>query len=152
MNSCEIPESLMTNLFISTHLLRKTAYLLAMWGIRSAATDIDMANISACHKDIKSMATYLCDSGTLEVLCKRVCPNNLLQFVGTWQPIHISTQLHLKAMSIDLRPHTLLLAEHSLWFVCNMMKVCRGLPIAEICEKVMSFVPPQNTQAKFETM
>ena len=60
----------MTNLFIGTHLLRKTAYLLAMWGISKQACDIDMANIgaSAHHKDIASMAKYLRDSATLEEL------------------------------------------------------------------------------------
>ena len=55
-------------------------------------------------------------------------------------------------MSIDLRPHTKSLYELSLWFVCDIMKVRRGLPIAAICEEVMRFVPPQNTQAKLKTV
>jgi hypothetical protein len=33
LNTCEIPESMMTNIFIGTHLLCKTAYLMAMWGL-----------------------------------------------------------------------------------------------------------------------
>jgi hypothetical protein len=119
MNSFEIPENLMTNLFIGTHLLRKTAYLLAMWGIGSTATDIDMANIgaSARHTDIKSMAKYLRDSGTLEELRSRVFPNDPEMFVGRWKPIHIKTLLHWKTMNINVRPHTSSLAELSLWFV-----------------------------------
>jgi hypothetical protein len=55
-------------------------------------------------------------------------------------------------MSIDLRPHTSTLAELSLWYVQDIMKVRRGLPIADMCEKVIVFAPTQDTQAKFDKL
>lgn len=153
LNTCEIPEDMMLNLFIGTHLLRKTAYLIAMWGLQFRASDVDMANVgeSARHKDVGSMARYLRDSCTSEELRKRACPDDESQFVGAWKPIHISTHIHWKAMSADLQPHTKSLPELSRWYVREVMGVRDGLPIAAMYEKVCSFEPSKSAQELFES-
>jgi hypothetical protein len=153
LNTCEIPDDMMTNLFISTHLLRMTAYLLAMWGLGFRASDIDMANIgeSPRHKDVASMARYLRDSSTLEGLRKRACPDNKSQSVGKWKPIHIGTHIHWKTLGADLQPHTKSLPELARWYVCVVMGVCDSLPIAEMYEKVCDYQPSKNAQELFES-
>jgi hypothetical protein len=134
---------MMTNLFIGTHLLHKTAYLMAMWGLEFRSSDVNTANIgeSAWHKDVASMARYLCDLSTLEELCKCACLEDESQFVGARKSIHISTHIHWKAMSADLHPHTTNLPQLACWNVHEVMGVRDSLPIAEMCEKVCSFKP-----------
>ena len=78
----------MKRMIMGTHMLRKTGYLLAYWGYNrkgsSEMTPMDQVSImlSARHKDTRSCATYLSDSGTMKVLCSKIREDDVNQRVG----------------------------------------------------------------------
>jgi hypothetical protein len=75
----------MQNLILRTHMLQKTAFLLAFWGHHNRADwggklePLDEASIllDARHKDVSSTMTYLADSGTLKSLLDQVDPHSV---------------------------------------------------------------------------
>lgn len=96
----DMDSELMKKFIFGTHMLRRTAYLVAYWGWRGLSTnekedppDIENANIasSARHSNVQSSLTYIGDAGALLEHFKRERDNNLLldNKVGLWKPIYI---------------------------------------------------------------
>jgi hypothetical protein len=88
-------------MIFGTHMLRKTGYLLAKWGWRKRnqkADEIEVSEIamSARHKDVTSMISYLRDNGTLFESVKHASPHDPKQNVGKWIPIHLRYLQHWK--------------------------------------------------------
>ena len=117
----DIDSPKMQKIIIGTHMLRKTAYLLACWGWRSRSMkidELDVANVSmsARHADMKIMMSYLSDSGTLQELLKRVAPDDSEQKVGVWQPIHIKTHENFQAINFRNKQFIKPAAELADWY------------------------------------
>jgi hypothetical protein len=102
VNVLKRDESKMGGQIIGTHILRKSAFLFAKWGFTLHFTStcdvskelpvMEVASIllSARHKSPDSTATYLDDSGTLEVHVLRDPVNKECHKVGKWEPIHMT--------------------------------------------------------------
>lgn len=141
----------MKSMIIGTHMLRKTAYLLAYWGFNrnygtSEITPMDQANIllSARHKDTRSCATYLSDSGTMKALCARVKADDVNQRVGEWIPIHIDTHSTFAALNVSSKQFIRSAVDLADWYVFEKLRVprqpgCMGL--LEIHQLACEFVP-----------
>lgn len=113
-----------------THILRKTAFLFAYWGIVSSTgnetvSKFDEAAIllSARHSDISSTATYLGDSSTLKALLDRISPNDPRHHVGKWESIHISTLDTFASINIESSKYTKALPELANWYVFTILNV-----------------------------
>jgi integrase len=114
---------------IGTHILRKTAYLFAVFGCKlfSVKNDahkkdvlttdaIDRSDILAAarHNDIKCISRYVLDAGTLYAGFKRT--GNLDEHrVSPWEPIHMST--------------------HSSWDQCCTKSTRYQVPLSQLASK-----------------
>ena len=152
----------MKNLIIGTHMLRKSAFLMAYWGFilsgrtakESKLNAMDEANIlqSARHKNIASTATYLADSGTLKELLDRTDPKNARHKVGVWQPIHMKTLHQFAALNIKLNHYIQPLFELSQWWIFDVLQVQRNtqLSIPNITRAAFQHKPDLSVDAKMK--
>ena len=112
-------------IIIGTHMLRKTAFLLAYWGrLVEGARKVDKMDeadilLSARHKDVSMTAAYLGDSSTMHELTHRLDKNlgdqaSYENRVGPWNPIHLKTLPSwekINAANLDFNKDILQLAD-----------------------------------------
>jgi hypothetical protein len=120
----------MKNMILGTHVLRKTAFLLAVWGFhgregfKSNLNPLDEATIlnDARHKDISSTMTYLADSGTLKELVNRMAADDITQRVGVYQPIFVKTLDNFASLNSG-ETNKKDLKELADWYVHSVLKI-----------------------------
>jgi hypothetical protein len=153
----------MKKLIFGTHILRKTAYLIAFWGFNRSHgfTDfspIDRANImlSARHNDERSCSTYLCDSGTFKNLCnkylKRDDPHHR---VGEFESILIQTHDTFAALNLDSQKFIRPAKELADWYVFEKLQIPRGsqfrlLSVLKIHERACKYVPNATSSEQLD--
>jgi hypothetical protein len=130
----------MRNKIFGTHILRKTAYLFALWGCQQAdgtpRTPLvyECADASICqsarHKDPMSIKTYLSDVETLKCALDRQ-PNDKEKEdhrVGKWEAIHIKSQDTFQQATIGTKKYQKSLVELANNFVKENLGVCLDSP------------------------
>lgn len=152
----------MKNLLIGTHMLRKSAFLMAYWGFilsgRTASENklnaMDEANIlqSARHKNISSTATYLSDSGTLKELLDRTDAKNARHKVGVWKPIHMKTLHQFAALNVKSNQFIQPLFQLSKWWIFGVLQVQNNaqLSIPNITRAAFQHTPDLSVDAKMK--
>jgi len=160
----DMSDPAMKNLILGTHMLRKTAFLLAFWGfVRGTKSTklgpMDEANIllSARHKDISSTATYLSDSGTLKALLDRVDKDDMHHRVSEWVPIHIKTTDSFAALNMPSMRFIKPLVELADDFVFKDLKVPKDgrfgrKSIAQIHQLACAYVPDLSIEEELEAV
>jgi integrase len=161
------------SLIIGTHMLRKTGFLFAYWGIKSHTSnlkapefnDIDHATIQldARHKDISGTKTYLSDSGTLHTLLVRSGLDQPLQRVGRYCPIYVSVLAKFESLcrsagggSLWSKLNDRSLGEVADWFIHTILKIDKELcaanrmNIAAIVDKSTQYTPTAQSTHKQE--
>ena len=140
-------------------MLRKTAFLVAYWGLilahrctsANALNAMDEANIlqSARHKNISSTATYLSDSGTLKVLLDRTDRKNKRHFVGVWNPIHMKTLHQFAALNMKSNPFIKPIVELAKWWIFDVLGV-QLLNIASVHREAYDYKPDLSVDDKMK--
>jgi hypothetical protein len=136
----------MKHLIIGTHILRRTAFLLAYWGFlvnghcktNKTLFEMDEGSIllSARHQHIDCMTNYLADSGTLD----RIDPNNPHHRVGLWQPIHMKTLHQFAALNIKSTQYIKSLPDLSAWYCFQIIHLPANLNITVIQAHGIAFL------------
>jgi hypothetical protein len=160
-----------------THILRKTAYLFAIWGVLkvqkvqiSESTDVpklSMAAImqSARHKAICNAATYARDSFGLYEWCRRTRLSDENE-VSVWQDIHIENSEPFRATTVHCRAYQGELHVVADWYFSTYLGLCydsktslhsyleialcaKGVESAGtlLVEKIKATAPPQQVPA-----
>jgi hypothetical protein len=153
-------------LIAGTHILRKTAFLLAYWGKKMELLDMDGRQrdlpvedqasllLDARHKDVASTMTYLGDSATLFALHKLLGMNDPNQKVGPYLPIFVKVLSNFLTLSTEGDLSTPInarsLSQISTWFVHHCLSVARTVVlkdcISRLCQKATELTPlPINT-------
>jgi hypothetical protein len=147
----------MKHMIIGTHMLRKTGYLLAYWGVNlkkgtTETTPMDQASIllSARHKDTRSCVTYLSDAGTMLALCDKIRSDDVNQRVGAWQPIHIKTHDAFAALNVPSKKYIKGATDLADWYVFEKLGVPKDdqlgrMTIYQIHQLACEFVPDLST-------
>ena len=148
----------MKKMIIGTHMLRKMGYLLAYWGFNRKygmheTTPMDQASIllSARHKDTRSCATYLSDSGTMQALCSKIRANDVNQRVGEWQPIHIETHTAFAALNVPSKQYIKSAVDLSDWYVFSKLGVPKDgelgrMGLYQIHQLACQFIPDLSNE------
>ena len=148
----------MNKLILGTHMLRKTGYMLAYWGYNrkygiSDTLPMDKACIlnSARHKDTRTVATYLGDSGTMKTLCSKIRADDIHQRVGEWQPIHIQTHDAFAALNAPSKQYIKSAVDLADWYVFGKLRVPRdgafgGMAIYHIHHLACEFTPDLSSE------
>lgn len=144
----------MKNLIIGTHILRKTAFLLAFWGFflrdgKRKLDPMDEANIlqSARHKHISSTVTYLSDCGTLKSLLDRVVDKDSTldmskNKVGIWEPIRVRTLSAFASLNLPSDKYKRPITELANWYVFEKLGVVSSrINVAEVHNIACTYVP-----------
>ena len=154
----------MKNQIIGTHMLCKTAYLLAFWGFNRKYniqdfSHADCANIlqSAHHKDPKSCATYLGDSATLLNLLKKVDKNDTHHHISEWQPIHIKMLDTFAALNIPSKQYIKPLVQLVDWYIFEKLNVPNDgkfgrLSFLQIHERACAFIPDMTADQELQKL
>jgi hypothetical protein len=160
-----------------THILRKTAYLFAIWGVLkvqkvqiSEASDVpklSMAAImqSARHKAVCNAATYARDSFGLYEWCRRTRLSDENE-VSVWQDIHIENSEPFRATTVHCRAYQGELHAVADWYFSVYLGLCydsttslhsylevalcaKGTESAGtlLVEKIKATAPPQQVPA-----
>jgi hypothetical protein len=158
-------------LIAGTHMLRKTAFLVAYWGKsnhpnwRGQLEAMDEASIllDARHKDTCSTMTYLGDSATLKALLDRINANDVTQKVGRYNPIYVKTVDSFAALSrsngdLSHKLNDKNLSELADWYVFFILRIDpenfrnHAFSIAQIFDCAMQYKPDLTVQQKYETI
>jgi hypothetical protein len=157
----------MQNLILGTHMLQKTAFLLAFWGHRNCADwggkldPSDKASIllDARHKDVSSTMTYLADLGTLKSLLNQVDPHSVHQRVGRYDPIFVKTLNNFAALNqVEGNPSHRLnnksLSELADWYVQVVLHIDKAnfcpFSISQTFNIVCAYKPDLTIQQEVE--
>ena len=157
----------MKNLILGTHMLRKTAFLMAYWAHQNRSdwdgklNPLDDASIllDARHKNVTSTVTYLSDSGALKSLLDRVDPHSVRHRVGRYDPIYVKTLDNFAALNqVDGNPsHRLNVKSLSLladWYVSDCLQIdianFRRFSIAQIFNFACAYKPDLTIQQELE--
>jgi len=113
-----------TRATFGTHIMRKTAYLFAIWGVLKeqsssleAVEPLCMAAImkSARHSALCNAGTYAKDSISLFEWCRRT-RSSINNDVCTWRDIHIESSEPFVATTVQSRVYQGTLSEVSEWY------------------------------------
>ena len=121
----------MNKLIIGTHMMRKTAYLLAIWGWKrtygSDECPLDSSNLfkSARHSSVHSIAVYASDAATMKVLLDSLSLDSASsnQSVGVWKPIHIEHITAFETLKLGKDQYVKPLRELAEWYVVHTLKL-----------------------------
>jgi hypothetical protein len=120
----------MQKMIIRTHILHKTAYLLAFWGFNHNYGHVDFSNAdkvnilqSACHLDMWSVTTYLGDAGTLKQLLNKISKDDPCHKVSEWEPIHMMTLDAFAALNIPSKKYIKSIIELAKWYVFDKLDI-----------------------------
>jgi hypothetical protein len=133
----------MKKLIIGTHMMRKTGYLIAIWGWKRAygsdECPIDSSNISksARHSSIHSVAVYASDAATMKTLieCLSLDAADSNQRVGVWKAIHIEHSTKFDSINLASQRYTKPLPELAEWYVAHVLNV----PLSSIGTHLMTY-------------
>jgi hypothetical protein len=153
----------MKRLILGTHMLRKTAYLLAFWGFNRKYghdnfSEADKSNIlqSARHKDPRSCTTYLGDCGTLKALLSKhkVNKDDPRHRVSEWEPIHITTLDAFEALNIPSKKYSKSIVALAEWYMYEKLDIPNDgqfgrLTFYQIHEKACAFVPDLSCEQEY---
>jgi hypothetical protein len=97
----------MRNMIIGTHMLQKTAFLIACWAHRNhpdwkgKLDPLDDASIllDVRHKNVSSTVTCFSNSATLKALLDRIDPHSVHQRVGRHDPTFVKTLDNFAALN-----------------------------------------------------
>jgi hypothetical protein len=146
---------------IGTHVLRKTAYLFAIFGCRkykgqkqNEVDEIDRSMIltSARHKDIKCIHKYVLDCGTIWSTLKRSKSFDKHQ-VSAWEPIHINTHTTMRTITTEFtafqQPVTILASS----FVSNTLKIHPNMPktVSFYMDRAMAYIPDSTPKQELDS-
>jgi hypothetical protein len=148
----------MINLIFGTHMLRKTGYGFAEWGWRRRnrnADEVEVAEIamSARHKDLASMISYVGDNGTLFELFARCDPNDQREKVGTWIPFHLDALERWKSVNKKNLRNNRHISELADWYVftkAGCLHEC--MTIRAICDQCCAFQPQDTAEVQLNTI
>ena len=157
----------MKNMILGTHMLRKTAFLMAYWSHRNRSdwngklNPLDDASIllDARHKNVTSTVTYLSDSGALKSLLDRVDPHSVHQRVGRYDPIYVKTLDNFSALNqVEGNPSHRLnvktLSSLADWYVASCLRIdianFRRFSISQIFNIACAYKPDLTIQQEFE--
>jgi integrase len=152
------------SLIIGSHMLRKTAFLFAYWGIKTKKSnnkqpelsDIDQATImsDARHRDINGTSTYLSDSGTLHTLLERAGGDQPLQRVGRYCPIYVHVLAKFESLcrsagggSLFSHLNNRSLGDLADWYTYSILKIdkevwmSRRISIATVVDVSIQHIP-----------
>ena len=151
----------MKRFIIGTHMLKKTAHLLAFWGFNrnygtTQMTPMDEANVqqSARHSNkSRQTSTYLSDAGTLMLLCKKLHPDDPRHKVGEFQSIRIETHPQYEALNLKSKPYAKPLVELAKWYVHEKLgiatEVLPGMSIPQLWRMAMDFTPDLSCEQNY---
>ena len=129
-----------------THILRHTGYLLGSWSwlmeMKTKVDEVHISNMSqsARHADVKTMSTYLSDSGTLLNLVDKIGGNDPKNKVGAWDPIHIKTHSHFKTLNLKNKQYQKPIHKVADWYLYDLIGIPREQKnIAIIWQQVCAF-------------
>jgi hypothetical protein len=133
----------MKSLIIGTHMMRKTGYLIAIWGWKrtfgSDVCPIDASNLfkSARHSSTHSVAVYASDAATMKTLLDSLSLDSAdsNQKVGVWKPIHIEHTTTFEAINLPSQRYIKPLAELAEWYVAHVLNV----PLSSIGTPLMTY-------------
>ena len=156
---------------VGTHILRKTAFLLASWALllqARAKYSFDVSNMvqenayheKAClllsgrHETVEQMSSYLCDSPTLKKVVETMDPTNPQHKVGRWECTLIENNyahLALSRNSQHLRKPVVEIAE---WYLRIIVKVTpeENLTVNSFYNTVYRHVPDFTIQEKLDEL
>jgi hypothetical protein len=142
-----------------THVLRKTAFLLAVWGIlqrRNLVDQIDKGDIvlSARHSDVNSSLVYLNDVTVLRQMNEQHNPNDPANRVGSWQSIQVNTLSAAASLNLPSKEWLKPLVELANRYIVEQLKVkfSKDVSIIQICERAAEFKPPPTVEEEFEKL
>jgi hypothetical protein len=146
---------------IGTHILRKTAYLFAIFGCRlykgkkgNEPDEIDRSSIllSARHKDLKCITRYILDCTTIWAALKRT--NSLDKHrVSEWESIHIQTHPTMQSIATECtrfqKPITVLASE----YVYKTLGIDNRVPksVTLYVDRAMRYVPDKTPHQELDS-
>jgi hypothetical protein len=148
----------MINLIFGTHMLRKTGNGFAEWGWRRRsrnADEVEVAEIamSARHKDLASMISYVGDNGTLFELFARIDPNDQREKVGTWVPIHLDALERWRSVNKKNLKNNRHISELADWYVFTKAGCLREhMTIRAVCDECCAFQPQDTAEVQLNTI
>ena len=148
----------MINLIFGTHMLRKTGYGFAEWGWRRRsrnADEVEVAEIamSARHKDLASMISYVGDNGTLFELFARIDPNDQREKVGSWVPIHLDALERWRSVNKKNLKNNRHISELADWYVFTKAGCLRErMTIRAVCDQCCSFQPQDTAEVQLNAI
>ena len=150
-------------LIVGTHILRKTAFLLAYWGKRLELSlltvkqtnyrnlplppeDISCILLDARHENAISTATYLQDAATLCGIHLRLALPDSKHKVGRYQPIYLHTPSSMQSIVSNddtSKPnHIMLLPDLATWFIKDVMGTQPEIVLQDnvrpLCDKALT--------------
>jgi hypothetical protein len=154
-------EQITENHIIGTHILRKTAYLFAIFGCHlykgkkgNEPDEIDRSTIlmSARHKDLKCITKYILDCTTVWAALKRT--NSLDKHrVSAWESIHIQTHPTMQSIATECtrfqKPITGLASD----YVYMTLGIDNRVPksVALYVERAMQYVPDKTPHQELDS-
>ena len=156
-------DPLMMSRIVGTHMLRKTAFLIASWGLTQAGRfhkagdqrkllDIDQAALllSARHDCVTTMMNYLSDSPTMKALIERIDPLHPKHMVGRWNPIHMRTLHQHATLSQRCQKYRKEIVELANWFCFEIAGVPRERTpnIRSTYQMVLRYTPDTSIKEK----
>ena len=155
---CRNNKNRVKNRIFGTHMLRKTAFLMATWSYFETfgrnIESIVLSNIrnSSRHASEKHLDVYLDDCWSLKELADRADPGNPDNKVGHWRPIHISNLDAHESLNETSRAHLRPVVEVATDFVEKSLKVHPGstASISEIHRKAFAAVQGLTCREQLE--
>ena len=143
-----------------THVLRKTGFLLAYWGLDRKSDgktlfEMDEASIllSARHQNIASTGTYLSDSGTLKGLVDREREDKDRHKVGKWESTHMEHLNMYASIRVNSAKYRKPLPELADWYVGQVLgcsSITATLTIAQIHARVVDYTPDLSEEEELK--
>jgi hypothetical protein len=147
---------------IGTHILRKTAYLFAIFGCllynlqkgKNQPDEIDKTTIllSARHRDLNCITKYVLDCTTVWAALKRM--NSLDQHrVSAWESIHVQTHPTMQSIATECTRFQKPITELASDYVYNTLGIAKGVPrsVALFVDRAMRYVPDKTPHQELDS-
>jgi hypothetical protein len=150
---------------IGTHILRKTAYLMAVWGFRQShdgrkAQDWAQVSIfkSARHATAKSAAVYIKDADTLYKLVTRE-KHTERHRVSDWAPIHMEQMSQFRSILTTSSKYQRPIKELADWYVVERLGMDKmgthrnvSMLLKRTIEKSIEYVIDEGPQERLDVL
>jgi hypothetical protein len=147
---------------IGTHILRKTAYLFAIFGCllynlrkgNNQPDEIDKSTIllSARHRDLNCITRYVLDCTTVWTALKRM--NSLDQHrVSAWESIHVQTHPTMQSIATECTRFQMPITELASNFVYKTLGIAKGVPktVALLVDRAMRYMPDKTPHQELDS-